>query len=52
MYLTKLLKYTAQFLQRLKAIGNYIKLKPIDVVVYMDRFDLFRTDGNDQQASF
>ncbi len=38
-------------LQRLKTIGNYIKTKPIDVVVYMDRFDMFRTDGNDQQVS-
>lgn len=37
-------------IQRLKAIGNYIKLRPIDVVVYMDRFDLCRTDGNDRQV--
>ena len=38
-------------MQRLKVVGNYIKQRPIDVVVYVDRFDLFRTDGNDQQVS-
>ena len=39
-------------LQILEQITRHIKEKQIDVVLYVDRFDLYRTNGTDHQVSF
>ena len=39
-------------MQILEQITRHLEGKQIDVVLYVDRFDLYRTNGTDHQVSF
>ena len=43
---------TVKAVQILEQITRHIKGKQIDVVLYVDRFDLYRTNGTDHQVCF
>lgn len=38
-------------LQRLQDVADVIREKKVDVLLYIDRFDLYRVDGSDEQVA-